>query len=124
MLDLELIDETLDDLLDAPTTFENCEKIAHLYVSRLFAESVLNRTLEGSESVLNELHDILPSYNKYVDAKTRYQRFEVTDKLLIVSMQNLCDEIIDFVSALYQNTELKEERIIIENMVNELRSAV
>lgn len=125
MIDLELIDETLHDLLEAPTTFENCEKIAHLYVSRLFAESVLNRPTEALNGVLDELHDILPAYNKYVETKTRYQKYETVEQMVIIAMQNLCDEITDFVSELYHNTVSEAERQIIIDMINTgLRSAI
>lgn len=125
MIDLELIDETLHDLLEAPTTFENCEKIAHLYVSQLFAKSVLNRPTEASNGVLDELHDILPAYNKYVETKTRYQKYETVEQMVVIAMQNLCEEITDFIAELYHNTVTEAERQIIINMINTgLRSAI
>lgn len=35
MVDLELIEKTIDDLVNnAPTNFETCEKLAHLTITR------------------------------------------------------------------------------------------
>jgi len=125
MVDITTIEDTLDELVnDAPTTFETCEKIAHLTITRDLLKSRLNRTREGSERVLNELHDILPSYNKYVDTKKRYQKYEVVEQMVVIAMQNLCDEIADFIITLYRNTESTEERETIETMIDEIRSAI
>lgn len=125
MVDITTIEDTLEELVnDAPTTFETCEKIAHLTITRDLLKSRLNRTREGSERVLNELHDILPSYDKYVDTKKRYQQYEVVEQMVVIAMQNLCDEIADFIITLYRNTESAEEREAIETMINEIRSAI
>ena len=60
-----------------------------------------------------------------VETKKRYQKYEVVEQMVIIAMQNLCDEITDFVSELYHNTETEAERAIIIKMINdELRSAV
>lgn len=41
MIDLELIDATIDDLINnAPTTFKTCEYLAHLTITR---ELILDR---------------------------------------------------------------------------------
>ena len=125
MVDITTIEDTLEELVnDAPTTFETCEKIAHLTITRDLLKSRLNRTREGSERVLNELHDILPSYSKYVDTKKRYQQYEVVEQMVVIAMQNLCDEIADFIITLYRNTESEAEREAIENMIDEVRSAI
>ena len=125
MVDITTIEDTLEELVnEAPTTFETCEKIAHLTITRDLLKSRLNRTREGSERVLNELHDILPSYNKYVDTKKRYQQYEVVEQMVVIAMQNLCDEIADFIITLYRNTESAEERETIETMIDEIRSAI
>lgn len=125
MIDLGMIEDTIEDLEQEPLTLDLCEKLATLYICRDNAKSRLNRKIDTSESVLNELNDILPSYRKYVETKTRYQKYEVVEQMVIIAMQNLCDEITDFVSELYHNTETEAERAIIIKMINdELRSAV
>jgi hypothetical protein len=125
MLDLQAINDTIDDLEHEPLTLDLCEKLATLYICQEHEKNRLNRKPEGSESTLHELQDILPSYYKYVDTKRRYQKYEVVEQMVIIAMQNLCDEIVEFVSELYHNTETDVERAIIVKMINDdLRSAV
>lgn len=125
MIDLDMIEDTIEDLEQEPLTLDLCEKLATLYICRDNAKSRLNRKIDTSENVLIELNDIIPSYNKYVETKKRYQKYEVVEQMVIIAMQNLCDEITDFVSELYHNTETEAERAIIIKMINdELRSAV
>ena len=125
MVDITIIEDTINELLnEAPTSFETCEKLAHLTITHDLLKSRLNRKPEGSERALDELHDILPSYYKYVDTKTRYQKYEVVEQMVVIAMQNLCDEITDFITTLYNNTESKAEREVIENMIEDIRSAI
>lgn len=125
MIDLGMIEDTIEDLEQEPLTLDLCEKLATLYICRDNAKSRLNRKIERSDEALNELNDIIPSYNKYVETKKRYQKYEVVEQMVIIAMQNLCDEITDFISELYHNTETEAERAIIIKMINdELRSAV
>lgn len=125
MIDLGMIEDTIEDLEQEPLTLDLCEKLATLYICRDNAKSRLNRKIERSDEALSELNDIIPSYNKYVETKKRYQKYEVVEQMVIIAMQNLCDEITDFISELYHNTETEAERAIIIKMINdELRSAV
>lgn len=125
MIDLQVIEDTIYDLEQEPLSLDLCEKLATLYICRDNAKSRLNRPAEASNGVLDELHDILPAYNKYVETKTRYQKYEVVEQMVIIAMQNLCDEITDFVSELYHNTVSSAERQIIIDMINTgLRSAI
>lgn len=125
MIDLQVIEDTIYDLEQEPLSLDLCEKLATLYICRDNAKSRLNRKIEGSESVLIELNDIIPSYNKYVETKKRYQKYEVVEQMVIIAMQNLCDEITEFIAELYHNTETEAERAIITKMINdELRSAI
>lgn len=129
MLDLELIDDTIDELENDVMSFENCEKLASLYICRLLNKNANMSLLDTSNSVSynstnSELQDILPAYSKYIDTKKRYQQFEVVDKMLIYAMQNLCDEIVEFIADLYHNTETPAERQLMLEMINNLRSAI
>ena len=125
MIDLNVIEDTIEDLEQEPLTLDLCEKLATLYICRDNAKSRLNRARERSDEALSELHDILPSYSKYVETKKRYQQYEVVEQMVIIAMQNLCDEITEFISELYHNTETSAERTIIVNMINtDLRSAL
>ena len=126
MLDYELIEDTIDELEQEPTSFENCEKLASLYICRLMNNMKLSDTLESVSynSRNSEVEDILPAYDKYIDTKRRYQQYEVVDKMLIYAMDNLCKEITDFISDLYHNTETEAERVLIVEMINNMRSAI
>lgn len=125
MIDLQAIEDTIYDLEQEPLSLDLCEKLATLYICRDNAKSRLNRPTEALNGVLDELRDILPAYNKYVETKTRYQKYEVVEQMVIIAMQNLCDEITDFVSELYHNTVSSAERQIIIDMINTgLRSAI
>ena len=129
MLDLELIEDTIEELEQDVTSFENCEKLASLYICRLMNKNANMKLSDTLESVSynsrnSEVEDILPAYDKYIDTKRRYQQYEVVDKMLIYAMDNLCSEIVEFISDLYHNTETEAERVLIVEMINNLRSAI
>ena len=129
MLDLELIEDTIEELEQDATSFENCEKLASLYICRLMNKNATMKLSDTLESVSynsrnSEVEDILPAYDKYIDTKRRYQQYEVVDKMLIYAMDNLCSEIVEFISDLYHNTETEAERVLIVEMINNLRSAI
>jgi len=129
MLDLELIEETIQELEQDATSFENCEKLASLYICRMMNKNANMKLTDTSNSVSYnnvdiQLADILPSYLKYIDAKKRYQQYEVVDKMLIYAMTDLCQDIVEFVAELYHNTETEAERVLIVDMINNLRSAI
>ena len=124
------IRETIEDLENAPTSFENCNLLASLYICRGQNKNANMSVVNDSERVSHknistELEDILPAYCKYVETKKRYQQFEVVDKMLIYAMSDLCREIVEFISDLYHNTETEAERALLINMINEeLRKAI
>lgn len=124
MLDKNMIDNTIEELESEPMSFDTLDKLAVLYTCRDHLKNSSETALYTSEGTLNELHDILPSYYKYVDTKKRYQQFEVVDKMLLYAMQNLCDEITDFVASLYHNTETDGERALIIQMITDMRNAI
>lgn len=128
-MDINLIEDTIAELEQDATSFENCEKLASLYICRDNYLKRFSTVSDVSESVSHdyvatELQDILPAYKKYVETKRRYQQFEVVDKMLTYAMQNLCDEIVDFIAELYHNTETQAERALIVEMITNMRSAI
>lgn len=132
MLDLELIEETINELEQDVTSFENCEKLASLYICREMNKNANIRPIQGeytqlqqTDPVKQELQDILPAYSKYVETKRRYQQYEVVDKMLVYAMEELCNELVEFIGGLYHNTETPAERALLIKMVNEdIRSAI
>ncbi len=124
MLDLQLIEETIQELEQEPTSYENCNTLASLYICREINKNRNMSLLDTSESVSHDMLTILPSYNKYIDTKRRYQQYEVVDSMLTYAMDNLCSEIIELVADLYHNTETEAERALIVEMINNMRSAI
>lgn len=53
MVDLALIEETIDELVNtAPTTYETCEKLAHLTITR---DLLLERIRHGVDPVKGDI---------------------------------------------------------------------
>ena len=124
MLDMELIEDSIAELEQDATSYENCIRLASLYICREINKNRNMSALDVSNDVSNDSNDLFSTYNKYIDAKMRYQQYEVVDKMLIYAMSNLCHELTDFISNLYHNTETTAERALIVEMINNLRSAI
>ena len=124
MLDLEMIEDTIRELEQEPTSFENCNLLASLYICREINKNRNMKLTDTSNEVSHDTPTILPSYDKYIDTKRRYQQYEVVDNMLTYAMDNLCSELVEFISELYHNTETEAERTLIINMINNLRSAI
>lgn len=128
-MDINLIEDTIAELEQDVTSFENCEKLASLYICRENYYKRFSQVVNTSESVSHssshvEIADVLPAYLKYIDTKRRYQQFEVVDQMLIYAMTDLCQEITEFISDLYNNTETEAERALLVEMINNMRSAI
>lgn len=124
MLDMELIEDSIAELEQDATSYENCIRLASLYICREINKNRNMSVLDTSNDVSHDSNDLFSTYNKYIDAKMRYQQYEVVDKMLIYAMSNLCHELTDFISNLYHNTETTAERALIVEMINNLRSAI
>ena len=79
-MDIELIEDTIEELEQDATSFDNCEKLASLYICRLFNKNVNMSLLDTSDSVStiiehSELHDILPAYCKYIETKKQLRLY-------------------------------------------------
>lgn len=61
-------------------------------------------------SAENELMEILPAYEKYVNAKRLYQMKQTDDVAMVEYMELLCYEISDFMMELYAGTSTRKER--------------
>ena len=78
-MDIKDINRTIEELEKDSTTFENCQKIASLYIVRQNYETGLK---SSGNRVKQELTDILPAYSKYVDTKRRFQLGELSEKVV------------------------------------------
>lgn len=112
-MDIKDINRTIQELKEDSTTFENCERLAHLYIVRehLF-----------TNEVQKEFNDILPQYNKYVDMKRKYQLGELSEQAIEKQIKVVCKEISEFVHTLYSSTDMPIEREYIKKMVNGLQT--
>ena len=117
MLDIEEIENTIEELENERTTFENCLKLASLYIIR---GEHSKPVYDVGNDVQRELNDILPQYKKYVEVKRRYQLGEVTEKAVENMIKNVCIEISEFIHTLYTGTDLPIERFCIKNMLENL----
>lgn len=112
-MDMLEIENTIEELENGPTTFDNAIKLSALYNVR----DNLNSDTE------KELEDILPQFKMYVAVKRGYQLKELTADDLKFAMRSMCRDIEEFLETLYNNTELQEERDTIHNMLKNLIQA-
>ena len=112
MLDLSEINSAIEELENTITTYDTCIKLSALY-------NVKNHML--TDTVEQELDDILPQYKKYCNIKRKYQLNELSKDNIIYAMENVCKEIEEFIQVLYSNTDTNEERNLIKKMIEKLK---
>ena len=117
-MDIEIIQDNIEELENADTTFDNVRELALLYIVRNNLKSSVQPV------VIRELHDIFPAYQKYVEAKQAYQRHISDDSALVNYMQLLCQEIREFMVALYAGTDLRKERHYIEETLSTIQDTI
>lgn len=123
MLDMQEVLNTIEELENAPTTFDSCAKLASLYIIRDRYKAPIQPVVDAkSNEVRQELSDILPAYKKYCTIKRRYQLHELTEKAVIVEINEVCREITEFIHILYSSTDMPEERYAIVEMLRGLQS--
>ena len=111
-MDMKEIEDTIEELENGTTTFDNCIKLSALYNVR---DSLNSDTQK-------ELEDILPQFRMYVAVKRKYQLHELSDDELLFAMRSLCRDIEEFIETLYNNVELPKERQTIKDMINNLHN--
>lgn len=120
MLSLDEINNTIEELQNSNTTFDNCSKLASLYIVK---EHLENADLTGNfnkSAVVKEYNDILPKYHQYVDIKTQFQLGKISATSIETSIRQVCDEISEFLTTMYNCTDMQIERDFILNMVRNL----
>ena len=109
-MNTDMLNTMIKELEREETTLSNIRNLASLYIVRDHLNSLVSNTVE------QELNDILPSYRNYVDIKTRYQRHEVSDEFICMALRSVCKEIAEFIHTLYSCTDMPEERNLIKKM--------
>jgi len=117
-MDLQVIRNTIADLEASENTFENCSKLASLYIIRAEAENANN---SNSDVVVRELNDVLPAYRHYIDRKRCYQLGNCVEEPVLGALSAVCTEIQEFIQMLYSNTDMPKERNLIRNLISNLQ---
>lgn len=112
-MNIEEIQENIHRLENEPTTFTNCQKLASLYICKEQLKPGLKRMVND---VNKELNDVLPQYSHYIEVRRQYQLHKTGKKELLTVLGCLCQEISEFLEALYSSTESKEEQDLIKNL--------
>ena len=113
-MDMLEVENTIEELENGATTFDNAIKLSALYNIREHMNSDTQK----------ELEDILPQFRMYVAVKTKYQLKELSEDDLKFAMRSMCRDIEEFLETLYNNTELQDERDTIHNMLSRLLEAL
>lgn len=115
-MDISTINELIDELENSETSLSNVRNLSALYTVKAHLLGTPNY-----DTTAKELNDILPSYLQYIDVKKQYQLHKTTETGVHINMEKLCQEIKEFIQTLYNNTDTKEERNIIKNMLKEVQ---
>ena len=99
---------------NSENSLSNVRNLASLYIVQEHMKNATQRTVDSTE---RELNDILPQYKEYCDIKRKYQLRILPETAVHRSMQFLCKEIEEFIKTLYNNTDTKEERKMIKNLL-------
>ena len=110
-MDIKDINRTIQELKEDSTTFENCERLAHLYIVK-----------EHMNNAEEEYEDILPQYVKYMGMKRKYQLGEIAEPAIEKQIKAVCKEISEFIHTLYTSTDMPSEREMIKSMVSGLQN--
>lgn len=109
-MNIREISETIKELEDGETTFDNCIKLASLY-------TVMEKFKSDTEYKLNEL---LPQYRMYTAVKHEVDIGKLSMDDLMFATKSICKSVEEFIKTLFDNTSYNEEKIIIRDMVSEL----
>ena len=114
MIDSKEIDAMIKMCENSENSLSNVRNLASLYIVQ---DRLKNATQSTVDSTERELSDILPQYKEYCNIKRKYQLRILPETAVHRSMQFLCKEIEEFIKTLYNNTDTKEERAMIENLL-------
>ena len=101
-MNIDVINENIKELENSETTFENVQELAYLYT--------VKNNFQKFDEVETELNEIFPAYKKYVESKREYQLHRTDETGMIKYMEILCQEVADFLDALYSGTSTLKER--------------
>ena len=120
-MDLELIQNTIEELEDSEITFDTIHKLASLYIVRDQLLNLQNDAVSPVSHVEKEIDDILPSYIKYKNNKMQYKQGRQSEDSMVRSLNYLCKEIREMIDTLYACTEMNKERKCIRELISYLK---
>lgn len=89
---------------------------------------IIQGVIQDLQSIINteeqELYDIIPEYNRYKRIKRKYQMHEISDTAVVDSIKRVCSELGEFIQVLYNNTDMRKERIQIESVISSLYNQI
>lgn len=109
-MQLQSIENAIAELETAETTVKNVEELACLYIIKDHLSTGTKHSNSASNSVF------LPYYNLYIDDKRKFQRKEIPVDIIKEDIQNVCIEIVEFLTMLYSCTDSEYERKEVKNM--------
>ena len=127
-MDINEIRSTIAELENSDTTYENCHKLASLYVidtiyskreENATERNLTHLTANYERDTEKELNDLFPYYEKYAETKRKYCLGYAPESLLQRDMLNLCEEISEFLHILYINTYTDKEREAIKSIITD-----
>ena len=116
-MDLDLINNTIEELEYSDTTFMNCQNLAALYIVRNMYKPNTMSQLDQSDRVIKELSDLFPQYKKYREIKEQYQLNNVDAERVCHAMKGFCNELYEFLTILYSDSDLPDERVYLTEMI-------
>ena len=119
-MDIQIIENTIDELEHSDISMNNAIELASLYIIRNNNLTGINK--EETGGIQGEIEDILPAYTKYRQVKTQYQLNNLPDFVVVKTLKLLCQEIEDVINLLYSNTDMNKERRCIKQMISNLYS--
>lgn len=115
-MDLQIIEENIKILESEDTTVKNVQDLANLYT----VYDRLRYKQPHNDQTLQELNDLMPAFNSYVEAKRLNQLGQTNEEAVEHTLKLLCQELKEFIETLYTNTSSRRERLSLLYMVKEL----
>lgn len=112
------IQEQINLLESDVTSLDNVLELAALYIIR----DKLQDATQGA--VMKEMSDILPSYRKYAAAKRAYQEHQAEEDAVLHQLDLLCQEIGEFLMALYGSSCFYKERRKLRKMLERVLTQI
>lgn len=121
IMNLAEVNEAIKELQESPLTLSNARNLSALINVRDYLQNVPQSITDSLEQ---ELNDILPQYKNYCLIKRQYQLGRLSTEDLVISMRRVCKEIREFLLILYRSTDTEIERKLIKSMIDDVRNAL